>query len=181
MKKSRLFYAFLWFTFGAPWAASCGPRKPTPTWLPITPYPSYINQTIPESSQIVSLSDFQQGNHFGDTYILLASDRKKELVCVWIDPADLVENGDNFYSGLGDRLQLIVDNAIQPNEKSTGIVYDVNAQRMRDGEVVANWPVEEVACWPVKLGTGVHQAMISFRKTSGKIVEYSWWFEITNE
>ncbi len=182
MRKGRPLCALLWlYSSALLWTLGCSPPKATPTLLPKTSYPSYVNQTIPEPGQVVALKNFQRGDHLNDTYILLPSGRKKELVCVWVDPTDLVENGDHFYDGLGDRLQLAIDNELQPNESSTGIVYAPDALRIKDEQVVASWPVEEVACWAVRPNVGVHQATVSFQKTSGNTVEYSWWFEITNE
>ncbi len=181
MRKDRVFYALLWLTSALLWTMGCSSPESTPTLLPKTPFPSFVNQTIPKPGQVVSLKNFQRGDHFEDTYILLPGDRKKELVCVWVDPADLVEDGDHFDDGLGDRLQLAIDNELQPDESSTGIVYAPDAVRMQDGQVVASWPVEEVACWAVRSIVGVHRATVSFHKTSDNIVEYSWWFEIADE
>lgn len=163
---------------------ACQVTEPTTIQIP-TPLPrlAFVPFVHPEPSSTISSQAYFSGV---DSNILETTN----AICLELDAHELIEDGD---IGLGwtnylERSELIVDgksssNVIVPDSYFGSLseviytFYDPDMEELVEGSYA---PGPFTFCWEIILDKGLHTIEFQTRKTSGKILSYSWSFYISD-
>jgi hypothetical protein len=153
-------------------------QTPTPTELmsnqmtvvatvPYLPRPLYILDVYPAEESHTGLIEFEE-----NTYDLFSSNS----VCVdFTVGAVVLEPGDDWD---GEKITESISLQVNAEYIADPIIIGLLTLWTRvfeDGQE-ANYGGPYVACWPIEAETGRKEATFQIWKTSGELLEYSWYF-----
>jgi hypothetical protein len=143
---------------------------------PQSPLPEFILDAIPAPGSELSLHSYQEGWH-GATGTW-SGEPVNESVCVEFDAGEVLLPGDNWNTAdeILERIQFKLNE--QVISSPSVVVQLLEEVILLDGEgnEVAWAPRPSLFCWQGDLEVGIQKATFSFRKTSGKLLEYTWSF-----
>lgn len=149
---------------------------------PLEPRAEYIAQVMPEEYSIVPQDLYNGQRHDGYTQFRSAN-RPLEFgyrstICIRLLLSPLIQAGDVFLDNesVYERMEFLVDSEampLAPNVIQQGLpVFDPTTNQL-------GWIDGDDHCWIANLEVGIHEVLFRFHQTSGKIQEYSWYFEIS--
>jgi hypothetical protein len=150
------------------------------------PLPPYLDFVAPQPEEVLSLEAYREGAHFpGSRNPAEAHEIGRNRICLELQPtASLLEPGDHFVlypdegTYLPDRVSLSVDGLlVERKDEVSSLPYRFELHD-EEGEDIATAPALQLFCWVVDLEVGDHISTVSFQRTSGAIVTYTWSFEI---
>jgi len=105
-------------------------------------------------------------------------------VCVGVQTIEIVELGEDLdCAGVSRKYRFVILDGVSVGkharieEGCAGEIVVVS----EDG-VTTSGPGSHYKCWKVELAPGKHEVTVELRKASGEVVvEYIWWFTITND
>ncbi|MCL4872264.1 MAG: hypothetical protein KJ063_25165 [Anaerolineae bacterium] len=146
--------------------------------LPIEPRPRHILDIHPPERSRQTLLEFRRMDYFNENY---------SNICVKWHPAwpggssqfFVVEVGDEGFDieEADERTSLIVNQ--QEVLSGTHIMFTLQSMvTLQDGqEIGVGGPF--ISCWPITAEVGRTHVTFQVRKTSGNILSYSWYFDLT--
>jgi hypothetical protein len=151
--------------------------------MPVQPRPSFIDDISPPEYAVVPQNIYDrrlentQVNAMGTI-----EDGFRASICIDLNLEPLVQQGDDFSrSDIGSERVALFANGL-PMELSTERLSK-SVLIMDDTEKpIEEWTLYpagvEMICWKAPLNVGIHEALFTFKQTSGDIQEYTWYFEI---
>ncbi len=103
-------------------------------------------------------------------------------VCVGVMSSEMMKPGENLdCADLSRKYPFVALDSISPSqydwieEQCAGefIAVDENG-------AITSLPAAHYKCWKVRLAPGEHEATIQLHNASGEVIQYTWWFTITN-
>ncbi len=103
-------------------------------------------------------------------------------VCVGVMSSEMMKPGENLdCADLSRKYPFVALDSISPSqydwieEPCAGefIAVDENG-------AITSLPAAHYKCWKVSLAPGEHEATIQLHNASGEVIQYTWWFTITN-
>lgn len=155
-----------------------------PTPLPMQPFLPYV---FPEPSTLISAVAYREkrGSRIEGTYF----ESINSTICAELDGYELIEEGD-FGLDREDylaRSSLFVDDlewlkVTEPdafrNELAEALITNIDPETGERLIVGQGGAGPYLLCWEIPLEEGLHEVEFNYRKTSGIILSYSWFFYI---
>lgn len=144
------------------------------------PPPTFILRSVPQADAVITLEIYEYKEPNTIDIGLPGEGGYDSNVCVKIDIGEVIQPGDDLTNAevILDRLTLRVDNQ-QFTQVSRWSQEEILVEYQLGNEskpAISLGPIS--VCWHVELSSGLHQANLQFRQTSGDIKEYTWYFSL---
>ena len=210
MRKTIAIFAlaasFLWPII----LAGCTVFSPSVTPFTPTPYPDFILSVHPEPGETLSVDSYmypptpETFEKDGKEYTVVEVDGfdPYEEVCVWFEVGALALNSSTLTQPItptlpatpqADSRPAVIENVLATYTKlwidgqltavytHMGMSHITVLERDAQGNLIREYPTLDSVCAKAPLSAGVHRVDLSFEKSSGEVVSYSWTFQLVDE
>jgi hypothetical protein len=168
--------AFAWM-FCTNIQGSAANKKPLVTIVPTQqPRPAFVGDVSPPEGSIIPLNVYQVNVYEDLIHEGVRSEKSGFAKSICLATIPVLEPGDKLdVQDVLSRVSADVD-----GRPLTNMVYTIALDLLAIAQD-AEGPFWVVSCWEADLKVGSHDVTVRFSLTSGKVLEYTWRFEITDD
>lgn len=151
---------------------------------PVQPRPNFIQAVSPEEYTIVPVDLYNYSP--SDIKVVKSAtgdpkDGYQSTICLRLSGEPLAQEGDDLTKDgeMGKRMGLYVNDVQMKITNSVQAGVPVITMPKDPNEIQTSWIEGDDYCWKAPLRPGEHKVVFTFRQTSGNLLEYIWYFEIS--